>query len=216
MLDAHGRRGELHVAEAADASNPLLRHGPIRVAAGSRHLEHADGTPFLWLADTWWMGLCRNRRYRRWLDLPEPRPSHVVGILVDAWLSNLRHRVSLRARELDASRLIIDEAGGFSGPCSVYLPHSESRKNGVRAPSDGSRWQPPLRGARRTPRCPPLPRIPAARARGLPVIAVLRKPSSHDQAASPGPSQCGDRHRGHDEDCRPAYCLSFPPEGSRQ
>ena len=25
---------------------------------------------------------------RRWLDLPEPRPSHVVGILVDAWLSN--------------------------------------------------------------------------------------------------------------------------------
>ena len=30
----------------------------------------------------------------------------------------------MRARELDASRLIIDEAGGFSGPCSVYLPHS--------------------------------------------------------------------------------------------
>ena len=39
-------------------------------------------------------------------------------------LKRLRHRVSLRARELDASRLIIDEAGGFSGPCSVYLPHS--------------------------------------------------------------------------------------------
>ena len=39
-------------------------------------------------------------------------------------LSRLRRRVSLRARELDPTRLIIDEAGGFSGPCSVYLPHS--------------------------------------------------------------------------------------------
>ena len=59
----HGCVGELHVTEVADETNPLLRHGPIRVAAGSRHLEHADGTPFLWLADTWWMGLCRRLRW---------------------------------------------------------------------------------------------------------------------------------------------------------
>ena len=59
----HGCAGELHVTEVADETNPLLRHGPIRVAAGSRHLEHADGTPFLWLADTWWMGLCRRLRW---------------------------------------------------------------------------------------------------------------------------------------------------------
>ena len=59
----HGAAGELHVTEAADVSNPLLRHGPIQVAAGRRHLEHADGTPFLWLADTWWMGLCRRLRW---------------------------------------------------------------------------------------------------------------------------------------------------------
>ncbi len=38
--------------------NPLYVHGPIRVAADRRYLEHADGTPFFWLADTWWMGLC--------------------------------------------------------------------------------------------------------------------------------------------------------------
>jgi hypothetical protein len=38
--------------------NPLFRHGPIRVAPDKRHLEHADGTPFFWLGDTWWMGLC--------------------------------------------------------------------------------------------------------------------------------------------------------------
>ena len=34
--------------------NPLLKHGFLRVSADQRHFEHADGTPFLWLADTWW------------------------------------------------------------------------------------------------------------------------------------------------------------------
>jgi hypothetical protein len=37
--------------------NPLFRHGALRVAADHRHLEHADGTPFFWLGDSWWMGL---------------------------------------------------------------------------------------------------------------------------------------------------------------
>ncbi len=39
--------------------NPLYLHGPIRVAPDKRHFQHADGTPFLWLGDTWWMGLCK-------------------------------------------------------------------------------------------------------------------------------------------------------------
>ena len=38
--------------------NPLFAHGPVRVAADARHFEHPDGTPFFWLGDTWWMGLC--------------------------------------------------------------------------------------------------------------------------------------------------------------
>ena len=40
------------------APNPkqpaLLRKGHVRVARDGRHFEHADGSPFLWLADTWW------------------------------------------------------------------------------------------------------------------------------------------------------------------
>ncbi len=28
------------------------------MAPNHRYLEHADGTPFFWLGDTWWMGLC--------------------------------------------------------------------------------------------------------------------------------------------------------------
>ncbi len=39
-------------------------------------------------------------------------------------LKRLRHTTSLNARELDPTRLIIDEAGGFAGLCSVYLPGS--------------------------------------------------------------------------------------------
>lgn len=56
--DLHGQEGVLEVS-AYDGDNPLFRHGPLRVSADQRHLEHLDGTPFFWLGDTWWMGLCR-------------------------------------------------------------------------------------------------------------------------------------------------------------
>ena len=39
--------------------NVLYRRGPLRVSEDRRFLMHADGTPFFWLGDTWWMGLCR-------------------------------------------------------------------------------------------------------------------------------------------------------------
>lgn len=56
--DLHGREGILTVA-AYQGNNPLLKHGPLRVSANRRYLEHLDGTPFFWLGDTWWMGLCQ-------------------------------------------------------------------------------------------------------------------------------------------------------------
>ncbi len=56
--DLHNRTGRVTV-EPYTGANPLYRHGPLRVAADRRHLEHADGTPFFWLGDTWWMALCK-------------------------------------------------------------------------------------------------------------------------------------------------------------
>jgi hypothetical protein len=47
------------VATPATGDNPLHRRGFLRVSDDSRHFEHADGTPFLWLGDTWWKGLCK-------------------------------------------------------------------------------------------------------------------------------------------------------------
>jgi hypothetical protein len=56
--DLHHQRGTL-TATPYHGSNPIMKHGPLRVAASGRTLEHADGTPFFWLGDTWWMGLCQ-------------------------------------------------------------------------------------------------------------------------------------------------------------
>ena len=56
--DLHGREGVIEVVPY-EGSNPLMRHGPLKVSDIGRHLEHLDGTPFFWLADTWWMGLCK-------------------------------------------------------------------------------------------------------------------------------------------------------------
>ncbi len=50
MLITAGHGAEFpHVGPAWNFS-----HGPLRVDASGRGLEHADGTPFLWLADTAW------------------------------------------------------------------------------------------------------------------------------------------------------------------
>ncbi|WP_165226868.1 apiosidase-like domain-containing protein [Aquisphaera insulae] len=58
----HEVKGEVEIVPGA-GTNSLYRHGPLRVAADRRHLEQADGTPFLWLGDTWWMGLCDRLRF---------------------------------------------------------------------------------------------------------------------------------------------------------
>jgi hypothetical protein len=44
------------VCTAAIATTRFARHGQIHVASDHRHFEHADGTPFFWLADSVWNG----------------------------------------------------------------------------------------------------------------------------------------------------------------
>jgi len=60
--DLHGRQGVLDVSPYS-GDNALRKHGPVRVASDHIHFEHQDGTPFFWLGDTWWMGLCHRLRW---------------------------------------------------------------------------------------------------------------------------------------------------------
>jgi len=52
-------RGAFEVAGVYAGPNPLYRHGALRVSANRRYLQHSDGEPFFWLADTWWYGATR-------------------------------------------------------------------------------------------------------------------------------------------------------------
>lgn len=51
----HHEFGEF-ICTAATGLTRFAKHGRVRVALDQRHLEHADGTPFFWLADTVWNG----------------------------------------------------------------------------------------------------------------------------------------------------------------
>jgi hypothetical protein len=68
----HAITGQFAVV-ASTSGNPLYRHGPIRVSAGKRHFEHADGTPFFWLADTWWKNLCKRMTWEGFQELAADR-----------------------------------------------------------------------------------------------------------------------------------------------
>ena len=135
------------VAAPYAGANPLYRHGPLRVAKDHRHFEHVDGTPFFWLADTWWMGLVKRLRWPEdfqllaadrqrkgftviqivaglYPDMPErdPRGANEAGFPYDAGYSEINpayfDRADVRIRHLVESNIV---------PCIVgcwgyYLP----------------------------------------------------------------------------------------------
>lgn len=68
----HAVEGAVEVRPGV-SENPLFRHGPVRVAADRRHFEHADGTPFFWLADTWWKCLSRRMSLSDFQELTADR-----------------------------------------------------------------------------------------------------------------------------------------------
>ena len=68
----HGIEGRVEVAPYT-GDNPLYRHGPLQVARDQRHFEHADGTPFLWLGDTWWKCLSKRMTWEGFQELTADR-----------------------------------------------------------------------------------------------------------------------------------------------
>ncbi|MDR3688015.1 MAG: DUF4038 domain-containing protein [Fimbriimonas sp.] len=67
-----GITGAIEV-EPYNGSNPLYKHGQLRIAADQRHFEHSDGAPFFWLADTWWKGLTKRLTWDGFQELTADR-----------------------------------------------------------------------------------------------------------------------------------------------
>lgn len=76
----HGASGTIEVV-AGTSDNPLHKHGPIRISAGKRHFEHADGTPFFWLADTWWKNLCKRMTWEGFQELAADRKAKGFSVV---------------------------------------------------------------------------------------------------------------------------------------
>jgi len=76
----HGIAGKIEVVPYR-GENTLYRHGPIRVAKDRRHFEHADGTPFLWLGDTWWKCLCKRMTWEGFQELTADRKAKGFNVV---------------------------------------------------------------------------------------------------------------------------------------
>jgi len=76
----HGLAGKIEVA-AYHGENVLSKHGPLRIAKVQRHFEHVDGTPFLWLADTWWKNLCKRMTWEAFQELTADRKAKGFSVI---------------------------------------------------------------------------------------------------------------------------------------
>jgi hypothetical protein len=76
----NGAPQPLHVTSYT-GNNPLLKHGFLRVAKNSRRFEHSDGTPFLWLGDTWWKNLCKRMTWKGFQELTADRKAKGFNVV---------------------------------------------------------------------------------------------------------------------------------------
>ena len=56
------KTGTFNVKQEQGAASRLRKHGPVRVSKDGYRLEHRDGTPFFFLADTCWNGALLSRK----------------------------------------------------------------------------------------------------------------------------------------------------------
>lgn len=102
----HGATGTF-VCEPYTGDNPLYVHGPVRISADRRHLCHADGTPFFWLADTAWNGIIRSgpAEWDSYLDLRRRQRFTAIQFVATQWRGSARDPRGARAFEPDPLRI---------------------------------------------------------------------------------------------------------------
>lgn len=92
--------------------NPFRQHGPLRVAKSGTHLEHTDGTPFFFLADTTWNGpaLSTADEWKRYLQ--DRKKKGFTAIQFNAicpWRAAPTDREGRTAYTLQAGQLVPNE-----------------------------------------------------------------------------------------------------------
>ena len=114
--------------------NAFAKHGRLRVAKSGTHLEHADGTPFFFLADTAWTGpaLSTEEEWKLYLDDRKKKGFTAIQFnCVSPWRTAPTDREGRTAysikdgklipneeyfRQLDARLKAINDAGPARGP----------------------------------------------------------------------------------------------------
>lgn len=135
-----------------DGDNPLYRHGQVRVAPSGRYLEHADGTPFFFLADTCWNGphLAKPEEWDRYLaDRAAKRFSavlhtapHFRGLAANAdgeTAFSGRERIAITPsffQRLDRSVDAMNDRGLLAVPLLLHAGEDTERNTGYFLPDD--------------------------------------------------------------------------------
>lgn len=117
--------------------NRFEQHGPVRVAPNHRYLEHADGTPFFWVADTAWNGplLATTSDWNYYLRVRSQQKFTAVQWVATQWLTapdgDALHRKPysgsdtiqidpLFFQQLDSKCRAINRAGLLSVPVMLW------------------------------------------------------------------------------------------------
>lgn len=66
---------------AYKGENPFLKHGFPGIGVSRRNFAYADGTPFLWLGDTWWKGLCSRMTWEGFKELTADRKAKGFNVV---------------------------------------------------------------------------------------------------------------------------------------
>lgn len=151
----HGRTGSFRVGPAIGPTR-FEQHGPVRVSTNKRFLEHADGTPFFWLADTAWNAalLAEGDEWSQYLRERSRQQFTAVQFVTTQWRASPEgDRQKARAytgrekitvdpdffRRLDARLTSLNEAGLLAAPVLLWAISGGSDPSvnpGVSLPDD--------------------------------------------------------------------------------
>jgi hypothetical protein len=132
----HGRTGRFRVGDPSGDTRFAL-HGPVRVSSSNTFLEHADGTPFFWMADTGWNAALMSTpaEWRHYLDERVRQGFTAVQWVTTQWRAapegdrldeaafTGRDRIALNIpffQRLDSKVAELDRAGLLSVPVLLW------------------------------------------------------------------------------------------------